>query len=65
MALFSLYDTDQSGVISYREFASDIFGFDVGAKPVNEAEGLIEKMRAKLASRGARGIIGLGRNFRI
>ena len=66
MALFSLYDTDQSGVISYREFASDIFGFDCGsAAGQNDGDALVEKLRAKLATRGARGIIGLGRNFRI
>ena len=29
------------------------------------ADDLVERLRAKLASRGARGIIGLGKQFRI
>jgi len=66
MALFSCYDSDGSGSISYREFGSNLFGFDVGAQQSdNTAEELLEKLRGKLAKRGARGIIGLGRSFRI
>lgn len=36
-----------------------------GDTPNADAEALLEKLRSKLKSRGARGIIGLGRNFRI
>jgi len=64
-ALFSLYDLDGSGLVTYREMSSSIFGFKVGAQSANPADVLMEKLRAKLQSRGARGIIGLGRQFRI
>jgi len=48
-ALFSLYDADGSGVISYREISSAIFGFDVGAQQADNAgEALVGKLRTKL-----------------
>lgn len=69
-ALFKLYDVDSSGGIDYKEFASSLFGRDVGgATPARSgtgsAEELVERLRTKLASRGARGIIGLSKQFRI
>lgn len=69
-ALFKLYDVDSSGGIDYKEFASALFGRDVGgATPARSgtgsAEELVERLRTKLASRGARGIIGLSKQFRI
>lgn len=68
-ALFSLYDADSSGSLDYREFASAVFGRDVGGTPANRSaqspELLVEKLRQKLKTRGARGIIGLSKQFRI
>jgi len=67
--LFQLYDTNESGSISYREFCSEIFGFEVGgsqpAQSSTNPEQLVDRLRQKLASRGARGIIGLQRQFKI
>ena len=75
MNLFNLYDTDHSGALDYKEFSAMIFNRPAtaagrGASPqkssgpvdVNE---LVTRLRNKLAQRGARGIIGLGRQFRI
>jgi len=63
-ALFNLYDTDGSGGIDYKEFASNMFGYAIGGNTPMKAGGntgdaLCERLRKKLASRGARGIIGL------
>jgi len=67
--LYSLYDKDQSGGIDYREFASEVFGRDIGGTPARSGkasgEQLLEKLRNKLKTRGARGIIGLAKQFRI
>lgn len=67
--LFGLYDADGSGDLSYREFCSNIFGYNVGgATPSakgNTGEALCNKLKEKLKSRGARGIIGLARQFKI
>jgi Ca2+-binding EF-hand superfamily protein len=70
-ALFNLYDTDRSGAIDYKEFSVALFGKDItGGSPQKGGAGgspedLVERLRQKLASRGARGIIGLGKQFRI
>jgi hypothetical protein len=67
-ALFNIYDKDQSGALDYREFASEIFGRDVGGTPARgraSGEDLLQRLKDKLKSRGARGIIGLGKQFRI
>ena len=68
-SLYSIYDKDKSGVLEYREFASEIFGRDVGGATPSRGkatgEDLLGKLRTKLASRGARGIIGLAKQFRI
>jgi Ca2+-binding EF-hand superfamily protein len=72
-ALFSIYDTDRSGAIDYKEFSVGLFGKDAtGGSPSKGGSGggssgddLVERLRQKLASRGARGIIGLGKQFRI
>lgn len=68
-ALFKCYDVDGSGGIDYKEFGSQIFGHDVGGatakKSATTAEDLLARLRQKLASRGARGIIGLSKQFRI
>jgi len=63
-ALFRIYDSDSSGAISYKEFASNMFGYNIGGNTpmkagANTGEQLVERLRKKLASRGARGIIGL------
>lgn len=74
-SLFSVYDVDRSGSLDYKEFSGSIF---TGASPAGRsatagnvyvdyqaAEDALENLRTKLASRGARGIIGLGKQFRI
>ena len=62
-ALFGLYDKDNSGSLDYREFASEVFGREIGGTPASRSgqtpETLVEKLRQKLKTRGARGIIGL------
>lgn len=66
--LFSLYDKDGSGTLDYREFASEVFGRDIGGTPAagkSSGEDLLQRLRDKLKSRGARGIIGLSKQFRI
>lgn len=67
-SLYNLYDKDGSGSLDYKEFASEVFGRQVGGTPAGSAqtgEALLEKLRNKLKTRGARGIIGLGKQFRI
>ena len=67
-ALFSIYDRDGTGSIDYREFVGSIFGHEVaGAQQTSRltADELVDRLRKKLAARGARGIIGLGKQFRI
>lgn len=70
-ALFSIYDLDRSGALDYKEFSMVLFGKDAsGGSPGKSAGGgnpedLVAKLKQKLASRGARGIIGLGKQFRI
>jgi len=69
--LFGLYDTDNSGGLSYKEFSAALFnkGSSAGSQgmsagPTGSAtnrnpEQLAEALKDKLATRGARGIIGL------
>ena len=73
--LFSIYDVDGSGGISYKEFSAGVFGQQPnstssqgGYRPatasgsgsdIRDPESLAEALKAKLASRGARGMIGL------
>lgn len=72
-ALFSIYDADGSGALDYKEFSVALYGHAVsgGASPskgnnsTSNLADLAEKLKQKLASRGARGIIGLGKSFRI
>jgi len=72
-ALFSIYDTDRSGALDYKEFSTGLFGAGkggaTGGSPSKggsgNADDLVQRLRDKLASRGARGIIGLGKQFRI
>ena len=78
--LFSIYDVDGSGGIDYKEFSGVVFGripsapskgsSAGGAGPSggsggNDPEALAVKLKEKLATRGARGIIGLQRQFKI
>jgi len=63
-ALFSVYDADGSGAITYKEFASSLYGRPNTAQSQARAgarspEELAESLRNKLISRGARGFIGL------
>ena len=70
-ALFNLYDTDGSGNLDYKEFSTGLFGKEPSSGSPTKGgsssgpEDLVERLRQKLASRGARGIIGLGKQFRI
>lgn len=67
-ALFSIYDRQGKGSIDYREFVAEIFGKDSGSatkKSSSSSDELLDRLRKKLASRGAHGIIGLQRQFRI
>ncbi|OMJ76707.1 hypothetical protein SteCoe_23868 [Stentor coeruleus] len=75
--LFNLYDKDNSGHLDYREFIGGIFGEESGAgkslsvqkacSPAIQQQGeqALERLREKLLARGARGIIGLARQFKI
>jgi Ca2+-binding EF-hand superfamily protein len=67
---FREYDLDQSGSLDYKEFSAVICGTKPKVAPVQyrdqqRVEEVLEAIRAKLATRGARGIIGLGRQFRL
>ena len=67
-SLYNLYDKDGSGTLDYREFASEVFQRDVGGTPARgraSGEDLLQRLRDKLKTRGARGIIGLSKQFRI
>lgn len=78
--LFGLYDVDGSGSISYKEFSAVVFGRPTtaqsnakGVGTMQQAmassnrnpEALAEQLKNKLAQRGARGMIGLQRQFKI
>ena len=68
-ALFSLYDTDGSNSLSYKEFSAGLFARPQtagGSSGANRGpEELAEVLKTKLVSRGARGFIGLQRQFKI
>jgi len=63
--LFGLYDVDNSGDLSYKEFSAAVFDrpATAGDGAVNRgartAEDLAEVLKQKLVSRGSRGFIGL------
>lgn len=73
--LFNIYDVDGSGGLDYKEFSSAVFGGGAqppssrggggggssGAAESRDPEALAVKLKEKLATRGARGIIGLQR----
>ena len=78
--LFNIYDVDGSGTLDYKEFSAAVFGRPATASsarpstnPIQGGSGggartmeqLAETLKNKLASRGARGIIGLQRQFKI
>lgn len=68
-ALFNCYDKDKSGALDYKEFGNEVFGHQINAPTPSRAgrspDELVDLLRKKLATRGARGIVGLGRQFRI
>ena len=64
--LFGLYDVDNSGDLSYKEFSAAVFdrpatsGSDNAVnRGARTAEDLAEVLKQKLVSRGSRGFIGL------
>ena len=72
--LFNLKDADGSGALSYKEFSAALFDKPVsgatsnrsstsqgggGAGGSRDPEALAEQLKEKLATRGARGMIGL------
>ena len=71
--LFAIYDVDGSGSLDYKEFSAAVFGRPMtgASRPATaqssasanprSMEALAEALQKKLASRGARGIIGLQR----
>ena len=65
--LFHYYDLDHSGELDYKEFVAAIFGDQTPAQMQNaqSAQAVLARIRDKLAARGARGIIGLARVFKI
>jgi len=75
--LFEFYDLDSSGSLDYKEFSGIVFGNASGvskqlspgkdgkATDVEDIQVLLEKLKKTLAGRGAGGIIGLGRQFKI
>ena len=70
-ALFGLYDADGSGALDYKEFSTSVFGRSSSGSPskannsTSDLAALAERLQKKLIARGARGIIGLGKSFRI
>lgn len=71
MSLFAVYDLDGSGALDYQEFAGALFDGDNAKRPSTTTgygqnpEQLADAMKAKLATRGAKGLIGLARQFKI
>jgi len=72
MTLFKIYDVSNDGVIQYKEFTSVVLGRTVpqsarkgGNQAGNSSDALMDRLRQKLKSRGAHGMIGLQRNFKI
>ena len=68
--LFGIYDVDKSGALSYKEFSAALYGRPLtastqGSRDARTPEQLAEALRTKLVSRGARGFIGLQRQFKI
>ena len=74
--LFHAYDTSGDGQLDYAEFIAAVFGSNSAtAKRLSpsklqpgeqqHAEEVMENVRARLASRGTRGILGLARQFKI
>lgn len=68
--LFGLYDVDNSGDLSYKEFSAALFDRPATAdsavnRQARTAEDLAEVLKQKLVSRGSRGFIGLQRQFKI
>jgi Ca2+-binding EF-hand superfamily protein len=77
--LFDFYDLDQDGKVDYKEFAGMVFGNASsttrqmspqkgGNKWAGDSDDMsktVDKLKAKLASRGPGGILGLGIQFRI
>lgn len=65
--MFNLYDKDRNGTLDYKEFSSALYNKESTGSPSkggsggSSSEDLLERLRTKLASRGARGIIGLGK----
>jgi Ca2+-binding EF-hand superfamily protein len=78
-AIFDYFDTDKSGSVSIKEFSDALFNHkketesevasneeeESGKKDKAGDKEMLKKLKEKMASRGARGIIGLGKSFRV
>lgn len=68
--LFNIYDADGSGAITYKEFSAALFkrpqtASSQSASMSRRPDELAELLNQKLKTRGARGFIGLQRQFKI
>jgi Ca2+-binding EF-hand superfamily protein len=73
--IFRVYDEDRSGELNYKEFVAGVFGQNKRPTTATRrgftqadqarAEDVVEKIRSKITQRGTRGILGLGRLFKI
>ena len=72
--IFDHFDTDASGILDYREFVVGCLGVEAGFKgevrgakkpSQQDIKSLIEQIKNLIVRRGARGIIGIQRMFKI
>jgi hypothetical protein len=72
--IFNHFDADGSGILDYREFVVGCLGEEAGFKGEvrgkkkpnqQEVRSLIEQVRNLIMRRGAKGIIGIQRIFKI
>jgi Ca2+-binding EF-hand superfamily protein len=63
--IFRNYDTNGNQELEYKEFADILFQKSPEKKQKRAAADLLPQLREKLKSRGARGMIGLARSFKI
>ena len=64
-AVFKHYDANGNGELDYKEFSDGVFHKNASKQRSREAQDLLPQLRNKLKARGAKGMIGLARSFRI